>query len=163
MTKTKNELLISALVEDYKVRLASCDKNRSTAYMQMPVAVIGALVFAGLFVFLYPRSSGWQPIVLTVMAVCTQITVLAALVFMAVVAQKRYIAWINIKSLHKAATGDSDISAEHLVTMYMDKINDLDHMLGKQEALLRTGMWLVYSYAALGLLTTCLGAVLVYT
>ena len=152
----KTSLFFSAILEEYKIRLDAVEKNRARALSMLPVLSLTALLFGGYF-FTYVvgggRSSGFSVTVGTVIACVALLAFAAGAVFLLLTASRKGLVRADVNALLKAAKLDDSGASEAMADIYIDRVNDLDHLVEAQERHYRTCCWLEFGYAILAVLS----------
>jgi hypothetical protein len=152
----KTSLFFSAILEEYKIRLDAVEKNRARALGMMPVFAFTALLF-GWYFLTYVVGGALGPKVVAFVALAAFV---AGTVFLLFTASRKGLVRADVNALLKAAKLDESGASEAMADIYIDRVNDLDHLVDSQERHFRTGSWLEFGYAMLAVLAMLLQGVI---
>lgn len=146
----------SAILEEYKIRLEAIEKGRARAVSILPVLSLTALGFIFLF-FIVIRAPFNAA---TVVALVALAAFAAGAALLITAASHKGLMRADVNKLLKAAKLADREASEAMADIYIDRINDLDRMVERQERHFRTGTWLGFGYAALAILAFLLQALI---
>jgi hypothetical protein len=154
--KVKSGQFFSAMLEEYKIRLDAIEKGRARAVGILPVLSLTALGFAVLF--FHTLSVRFNAATVITLAALAAFAAGAALLITA--ASHKGLKRADVNKLLKAATLEDQQASGAMADIYIDRINDLDRMVERQERHFRAGIWLGFGFAALALLAFLLQVLL---
>jgi hypothetical protein len=146
----------SAILEEYKIRLEAIEKGRARAVGILPVLSLTALGF--IFVFFKVFSTSFNAA--TVMALIALGAFAVGAVLLITAASHKGLMRADVNKLLKAAKLEDAEASEAMADIYIDRINDLDRMVERQERHFRSGTWLGFGYAILAILAFLLQALI---
>jgi len=158
--KVKSGQFFSAILEEYRIRLDAVEKGRARAVGILPVMSLTALAFAWWFfgvlsaLVLRPFSAA------VIVALVALAAFTAGAVFLISAASHKGLVRADVNALLKAAKLQDSEASEAMADIYIDRINDLDRMVERQERHFRSGTWLGFGYAALALTAFLLQALI---
>lgn len=157
---TKTSMFITAVLEEYKIRLEAVEKNRAQALGILPVLALTALMF-GWYFFVYVLGSiGGGITVGAILACVAEVCFVAGTVFLLMTASRKGFLRADVNALLKAARQEDAQASEAMANLYIDRINDLDHLLVTQQHHFRSGTWLMFAYATVAVLAFVLQGVI---
>lgn len=152
----KTGRFFSAILEEYRIRLEAVERGRARSAVLLPILTLAALGFAGWFFIAAPVPFNAASVVALV-----AITAFAAgAVFLISTASHKGLVRADVNALLKAAKLEDAEASEAMADIYIDRINDLDRMVERQEHHFRSGAWLGFAFAALALLSFLLQALI---
>lgn len=157
---TKTGMFITAVLEEYKIRLEAVEKNRAQALNILPVLALTALMFGWYFFVYVLGSSGGGITVGAIVACVAEVCFVAGTVFLLLTASRKGFLRADVNALLKAARQEDAQASEAMANLYIDRINDLDHLLVIQQHHFRSGTWLMFAYATVAVLAFVLQGIL---
>ena len=155
-TDVKTGRFFSAILEEYRIRLEAVEKGRARSAGMLPVMAFTALLFGGWFFIL--SASAFDSA--TIIALVALAAFASSAVFLIAAASHKGLVRADVNALLKAAKLDDAEASGAMADIYIDRINDLDRMVERQERHFRSGAWLGFAYAALALVAFLLRALL---
>lgn len=146
----------SAILEEYRIRLEAIEKGRARTAGLLPVLVLAALGYTGWFFVAAPMPFNAA----TVISFVALAAFAASAVFLISAASHKGLVRADVNALLKAAKLEDAEASRAMTDIYIDRINDLDRMVERQERHFRSGAWLSFAFAAMALLSFLLRAVL---
>lgn len=156
---TKTSMFITAVLEEYKIRLEAVEKNRAQALNILPVLALTALLF-GWYFFVYVLGDTGGITVGAILACVAEACFVAGTVFLLMTASRKGFLRADVNALLKAARQEDLQASEAMANLYIDRINDLDHLLVTQQHHFRSGTWLMFAYATVAVLAFVLQGVI---
>lgn len=151
----KTGRFFSAILEEYRIRLEAIERGRARAVGMLPVMSLTALAFT---VWFFMTAGGFNAAtVMTLVALC--VYTVAAVLLIAAGSHKGLVR-ANVNALLKAAKLEDSEASEAMADIYIDRINDLDRMVERQERHFRSGAWLSFAYVALAAIALLLQAII---
>jgi hypothetical protein len=150
--KVKSGQFFSAILEEYKIRLDAIEKGRARAVGILPVLSLTTLGFTA--IFFHTLSFRFNAATVVALAALAAFTAGVALLITA--ASHKGLKRADVNKLLKAAMLPDQEASGAMADIYIDRINDLDRMVEKQERHFRAGTWLSFGFAALALLALLL-------
>ena len=152
-TKAQPSQFFTALTEEYKIRLDTLENSRARTLGMMPVLLMVLLVFGWYFFVVVSQSdAGFHMSVSLILALVAIAVSLGGHVFLISAASHKGLVRADVNALLKAAKLEDNEASEAMADIYIDRINDLDRMVERQEHHYRTGIWLEFAFAGLALL-----------
>jgi hypothetical protein len=150
--KVKSGQFFSAILEEYKIRLDAVERGRARAVGLLPVLSLTVLGFSTLF--FNTLSTRFNAASVVALAALAAFAAGAALLITA--ASHKGLKRADVNKLLKAAMLADQEASGAMADIYIDRINDLDRMVERQERHFRAGTWLAFGFAALALLALLL-------
>lgn len=154
--KVRPGQFFGALLEEYKIRLDAIERGRARAVGILPVMSLTALGFAFLFFDIIHAAFNWASVVALVALAAFAV----GAVLLLTAASHKGLVRADVNKLLKAARLEDMQASETMADVYIDRINDLDRMVERQERHFRSGIWLGFGYTALALLAFMLQALI---
>lgn len=155
-TDVKTGRFFSAILEEYRIRLDAVERGRARSAGMLPLLSFTALGF--LFVFFGVLARPFNAA--TVLALVALAVYVAASVFMISAASHKGLVRADVNKLLKAAKLEDSEASEAMADIYIDRINDLDRMVERQERHFRSCAWLSFSFALLASMALLLEALI---
>jgi hypothetical protein len=154
--RIKSGQFFNAMLEEYKIRLDAIERSRARAVGILPIMSFTALGFAftyfGVLRSPFNAASVVALVALAAFAVCS--------VLLLTTASHKGLVRADVNKLLKAAQEEDAEASGAMADIYIDRINDLDRMVERQESHFRSGIWLGFGYTALALLAFLLQALI---
>jgi hypothetical protein len=150
---SKTRMFFTAVLEEYKIRLEAVEKNRAQALGILPVLALTALAFGWYFFVEVLGNSGSGITVGAIVACVAEACFVAGMVFLLMTASRKGFLRADVNALLKAARQDDSQASEAMANHYIDRINDLDHLLVTQQHHFRSGTWLMFAYGTVAVLS----------
>lgn len=151
----KTGRFFSAILEEYRIRLEAIERGRARAVGMLPLMSLIALAFAGWF---FTESTHFTAA--TVIAMIALAVYASAAVFMIAAGSHKGLVRADVNALLKAAKLADSEASEAMADIYIDRINDLDRMVERQEGHFRSGAWLAFAFASLALVVLLMQAII---
>jgi hypothetical protein len=151
----KTGRFFSAILEEYRIRLDAIERGRARAVGMLPLASLAALAFTIWFFMTENHFNAATVIVLITIGVYT-----SAAVFLIAAGSHKGLVRADVNALLKAAKLPDSEASEAMADIYIDRINDLDRMVERQERHFRSGAWLSFAYVAMALIVILLQALI---
>lgn len=158
-TVARTRMFFTAVLEEYKIRLEAVEKNRAQALGILPVLVLTALSFGWYFFVYVLGGAGGGISVGAILACVAEVCFVAGTVFLLLTASRKGFLRADVNALLKAARQDDSQASESMSNLYIDRINDLDHLLTVQQHHFRSGTWLMFAYATVAVIAFVLQGV----
>ncbi len=155
----KNRMFFTAILDEYKIRLEAVEKNRAQALGILPVLVLTALVFGWYFFVYVLGGDGGGITVGAILACVAEACFVAGTVFLLLTASRKGFMRADVNALLKAARQEDAQASEAMANLYIDRVNDLDHLLVVQQHHFRSGTWLMFAYATVAVIAFVLQGV----
>jgi hypothetical protein len=153
-TNVKTGRFFSAILEEYRIRLDAVEKGRARSAAMLPLLSLTVIGFTGYFYLVDRHGFNWASVIaLVAIAAYT-----ASAVFIIAAASHKGLIRADVNALLKAAKLEDSEASEAMADIYIDRINDLDRMVERQERHFRSGAWLGLGFALLALLAFLLQA-----
>lgn len=152
----KTGQFISAILDEYRIRLDAIEKGRARSAIMLPVLVLAELGFSGWFFVAAPLPFSAA----TVLALVAVAAFAASAVFLISAASHKGLVRADVNALLKVAKLEDAEASRAMADIYIDRINDLDRMVERQERHFRSGAWLGFAFASMALLAFLLRALL---
>jgi hypothetical protein len=146
----------SAILEEYRIRLETIDKGRARSAGMLPVFVFAMLGYTGWYFLADPCAFNAA----TVIALVALAAFAASAVFLISAGSHKGLVRADVNALLKAAKLEDAEASSAMADIYIDRINDLDRMVERQERHFRSGAWLGFAFASMALLSFLLRALL---
>lgn len=146
----------SAILEEYRIRLEAIEKGRARSAGLLPALSLAALGYAGWFFIAAPMPFNAA----SVMAFVALAAFAASAVFLISAASHKGLVRADVNALLKTAKLEDAEASRAMADIYIDRINDLDRMVERQERHFRSGAWLSFAFSAMALLSFLLRALL---
>ena len=145
--ETKAGQFFTALLSEYSLRLETLDKSRARVTSMLPVYTLAALAF-GAGVYLYVAKMHYVT-ASAIVAFVAMAAYFAGAAFLIVAASHKGLVRADVNKLLKAAEMPDAQASTATADIYIDRINDLDRMVERQEGNSRSGSWLMYAFTVL--------------
>ena len=142
--KTRPGQFFSAILEEYRIRLDAIERGRARAVGILPVLSLTALGFT--FMLFNVRHAAFNAASVVGLAALAVFAVCAVLLLTA--ASHKGLVRADVNKLLKAAKLEDMEASEAMADIYIDRINDIDRMVERQERHFRSGIWLDFVYGA---------------
>lgn len=146
----------SALIEEYKIRLDAIERGRERAVGILPVLGLSAAGF--IYMFFNVIHAPFNAASIVAIVALGSFTVGAVLLLSA--ASHKGLVRADVNKLLKVAKLEDAEASEAVTDIYIDRINDLDRLVERQERLFRAGAWLGFGFVALAVLAFLLQALI---
>lgn len=150
----KSGQFFTALLTEYSIRLDTLDKCRARVSSMLPVFSLAALAFAA-WVYYYVSAAG-HVTASAIVAFVAMAAYFAGGAFLIVAASHKGLVRADVNKLLKAAELNDAQAATATADIYIDRINDLDRMVERQEGNSRSGSWLMYAFMVLAVVSVIL-------
>ncbi len=150
--KASTPQFFSALLEEYKIRLDTLENGRARTLNTLPVLSLTALLFAW-YTF---RSDGLQVSAWFIISLVGLAAFFGGLVFLISAASHKGLVRADVNALLRAAKLPDAEASEAMGDIYIDRINDLDRMVERQERHYRTGIWMEYAFVGIAVIALLL-------
>lgn len=144
----------TALLTEYSIRLETLDKSRARVSAMLPVFSVAALAF-GVWVYTYVAGVG-HVTASAILAFVAMAAFFAGGAFLIVAGSHKGLVRADVNKLLKAAELPDAAGATATADIYIDRINDLDRMVERQEGNSRSGSWLMYAFMVLAVVSIIL-------
>ncbi len=144
----------TALLTEYSIRLETLDKSRARATGMLPLFGLAALAFS-MWVYYYVTAAG-HVTASAILAFVAMAVFFAGAAFLIIAASHKGLVRADVNKLLKAAELSDPAAATATADIYIDRINDLDRMVERQEGNARSGSWLMYSFMLLATISVIL-------